>query len=180
MPAPRYGRVAIALHWLIGLALLAQIGFGFLLDEIAPRNTPARAEVINLHKSVGIVLALLIVVRLLWRFAHAPPPFPDAVPRWQRRAARLNHWVLYACMVLVPLSGYVASNFSKWGVVFFGIAVAPWGPPSRPLYAFFNAMHVYTAWALTGLIVLHVAAALKHGLVDRDGVFARIWLRANP
>ena len=87
MPSARYGRVAIALHWLIGAALLAQITFGFLLDDIAPRGTPARAATINLHKSCGIVLALLIVVRLLWRLKHRPPAWPLALSAWQRSTA---------------------------------------------------------------------------------------------
>ena len=87
-PSGKYTRTAIALHWLLGLALLAQISFGFLLDEIAPRNTPARAGVINLHKSCGIVLGLLIALRLVWRFRHAPPPLAGqhAAQRAPRRA----------------------------------------------------------------------------------------------
>lgn len=173
--AARYECVAILLHWLIGLALLAEIAFGFLLDDIAPRNTPARAGVINLHKSFGIVLGLLIVLRLAWRLAHAPPPLPHALPRWERQAARLNHWLMYALMLLVPLSGYVASNFSKYGVNFFGIALAPWGPQAPAVYAFFNTMHVLGSWLLSALVALHIAAALKHALIDRDGSLARIW-----
>ena len=87
---PRYDGVAVALHWLIGVALLGEIAFGFLLDDIAPRGTPARAAVINLHKSSGLVLLALIVVRLAWWLGHAPPPWPDSMPPWQRRAARLR------------------------------------------------------------------------------------------
>lgn len=70
----RYSRAAMLLHWVVGAALLAQIGFGFLLDEIAPRATPARAGVIGLHKSFGLVLALLVVARLAWRLRHPAPP----------------------------------------------------------------------------------------------------------
>ena len=77
-PASRYDTVAIFLHWLIGLALLAQIAFGFLLDELAPRGTPARSGTINLHKSLGLVLALAVVLRLGWRWSHAPPPWPTS------------------------------------------------------------------------------------------------------
>ncbi|MEO5696864.1 MAG: cytochrome b [Burkholderiaceae bacterium] len=171
----RYGRVAIALHWLIGLALLGQITFGFLLDDIAPRNTPPRAFVINLHKSFGIVLGLLIVARLVWRLTHRPPDWPAALPHWERQAARLGHWALYACMIVMPVSGYVGSNFSKYGVKFFGIAFAPWGSESPALYAFFNGTHVATAWIFTALIVGHIGVALKHSLVDRNGVFSRMW-----
>lgn len=171
----RYDKVASALHWLIGVALLAQIAFGLLLDEIAPRGTPARGTVINLHKSVGIVLGVAILLRLVWRWRHRPPAWPASMPHWQQRTARLGHTALYACMVVLPLSGYIASNFSKHGVKFFGRALPPWGPDLPAVYAAFNLVHVVTGWTLAVLVVGHVLVALKHALVDRDTVFARIW-----
>ncbi|MES2098496.1 MAG: cytochrome b [Pseudomonadota bacterium] len=170
----RYDRIASLLHWLIGVALLGQIVFGFLLDEIAPRGTPARGSVINLHKSLGLVLGALIVLRLLWRLWHRPPAWPQAMPNWQRRAAALGHRALYACMVLMPASGYIASNFSKHGIKLFGTPLAPWGPDIPIVYAAFNLLHVATAWVFTALIVGHVAVALKHAFVDREVIFARI------
>jgi cytochrome b561 len=94
----RYDAVAVALHWLIGVALLAQITFGFLLDEIAPRGTPSRSAVINLHKSFGLVLAVAILARLAWRLGHRAPPWPATMPEWQQRAAMWSHCALYtAC-----------------------------------------------------------------------------------
>src|SRR4029453_14041384 len=166
MDSARYDRGAIALHWGIGLALLAQIAFGFSLDAIAPRGTPLRAPVINLHKSIGIVLGLLIVVRLAWRLGHAPPPWPESLPSWQRRAPVLGHRALYACMLVMPISGYVGSNFSKHGVRFFGTPWPPWGPDLPAVYAVFNGIHVATAWLFALLIAGHVLAALKHAWVD--------------
>ena len=181
-PAPStevssYGRVVAAFHWLIGLALLGQIVFGFLLDDLAPRNTPARASVINLHKSSGLVLLALIVLRLAWRLAHAAPPWPASMSFAEQRAARLGHSALYACMLVLPLAGYIASNFSKYGVKFFGIALKPWGADIPAVYAFFNGLHVVTAFVFTALIAGHVLIALKHAFIDHDGVFARIWPR---
>jgi cytochrome b561 len=169
-----YGRVAVFLHWFIGIAMLAQIAFGFLLDDIAPRGTPARAGVINLHKSIGIVLGVLVVLRLLWRMKHPAPRWPASVPQWQQRAAQWMHWALDACMVIMPLGGYIGSNFSKFGVRFFGVAFPPWGPDLPGVYSFFIALHDFTAWVFTALIVLHVAAAAKHALIDHDAVFARM------
>jgi cytochrome b561 len=174
-PSARYASVAIALHWLIGAALLAQIVFGFLIDDIAPRGTPARGATINLHKSFGIMLGLLIAARLVWRLTHRPPAWPLSMSAWQRSAAQLSHRALYACMLVMPLSGYVASNFSKHGVKFFGFAWRPWGPDVPAVYDFFNGLHAITAFLFCALIAVHVAAALKHLLVDRDEVFARIW-----
>ena len=178
--ASSYGRVAVALHWLIGVALLGQIGFGFMLDDLAPRGTPARAAVINLHKSCGLVLLALIVVRVGWRLAHAAPPWSASMSTAQQTAARLGHRALYACMLVLPLAGYIASNFSKHGVKFFGIVLKPWGADLPAVYAFFNGLHVVTAFVFTALIAGHVMIALKHTFIDHDGQFARIWPRNRP
>src|SRR4029079_9797780 len=105
----RYDRVAAWLHWGIGALLLAEIVFGLLLDDIAPRGTPARAGVINLHKSFGIVLGVLIVARIAWRLGHTLPPWPATMSPARRRAAHLGHVALYVCMVVAPLAGYVGS-----------------------------------------------------------------------
>jgi len=172
---PKYGRMAIILHWVIGLAVMAQIAFGFLLDDIAPRATPSRASVINLHKSFGVVLAVLILARLAWRLAHSPPEWPQSMSPWQQRAARIGHRALYACMLVMPASGYVASNFSKHGIRFFGTPWPAWGPDIPAVYTVLIGLHVAAAWLSTALIAGHVAVALKHALVDRDHVFARIW-----
>jgi len=173
-PQPTYGRVAVALHWAIGAALLAQIAFGFLLDDIAPRGTPSRASIINLHKSCGMVLGVLIVARLAWRLAHTPPPWPSTMLPGQQRAARIGHRLLYACMIVMPASGYVASNFSKHGIRFFGVALPAWGPDAPAVYGVLNGVHVGTAWFFAALIFGHMAYALKHAWVDRDHVFARM------
>ena len=174
-PQDRYDRIASAQHWLIGIALIGQIAFGFLLDDIAPRGTPSRAVVINLHKSVGLLLGLAIMLRLLWRLRHHPPAWPPGMAPWQLRAARLGHQALYACMLVMPVSGYVASNFSRHGVKFFGLALRPWGPDLPAVYAALNLLHISTAWLFCALIFGHVLMALKHSWVDRDGTLARIW-----
>ena len=170
----RYDPVASWLHWGIGIALLGQLAFGFLLDEIAPRGTPARAAVINLHKSLGLVLGVLIVVRIGWRLAHRPPNWPGSMTARQQRAARWGHAALYACMLTLPIAGYVGSNFSRHGVRFFGAPLAPWGPDWPAAYSLLVGVHVGAAFVLVALIAGHVAMALKHAFFDRDGSFARI------
>ena len=179
-PATRYDRFTSLLHWLIGAALLGEIVFGFVLDDIAPRGTPARAAVINLHKTIGIWLGLAIVLRLAWRLRQREPAWPASTPQWQRRGARLGHYAMYACMLVVPASGYIASNFSKYGVKLFGVALKPWGPDLPAVYNAFNLLHVGSSWLFSALVVGHVALAIKHALVDRDAVFARVSLRALP
>jgi len=169
----RYGGVAIALHWLIAVLILAQIALGWFLEEI-PRGTPMRGFYVNLHKSTGLTIALLIVLRLGWRLAHPPPQLPSFVPAWERVTSRMNHLGLYICMLVMPSSGYIASNFSKFGIKLFNvILLPPWGIDDRRIYAVFNTMHVVTSYLFVGLIALHVFAAVRHAF-RRDGVFARM------
>ncbi len=172
----RYDRVAVGLHSVIGIALLAQIVFGIFMDNLAPRGSPARATVVNLHKSCGLALFALIIVRLAWRLTHAPPPWPASLPAWQQRSAKWTHRALYACMLLSPLSGATASNFSKHGIVLFGHALAPLGPDLPAVYRFFNRLHDVVGWTFAALVVLHVAAALMHSR-NRDPVAGRMSLR---
>jgi cytochrome b561 len=171
----RYTKVAIALHWILALGILLQIGLGLFLGEI-PRGSPERSAWVNFHKSTGITLAALILVRLAWRIRHQPPPLPGAMPAWERVAAHGNHALLYVCMIGMPLTGYVASNFSKFGIKVFGfVTLPPWGLDDKRIYAAFNAAHKVLALVFVALIVLHVAAALKHALVERDGILRRMW-----
>jgi len=171
--AGRYGPVAILLHWLLAVLVLGQIGFGWYLQQV-PRNTPPRGLYVNLHKSTGMVIGLVILFRLFWRLTHRPPALPAAIPPWERIAARANHYLLYACMLIMPLSGYTASNFSRFGVKLFNaVALPPWGPDDHPVYAALNRVHVLTSWLFAVLIGLHVLAALRH-ILRHDGIAARI------
>ena len=169
----RYDRVAIALHWAIAVALIAQLVFGFYVDGV-PRGTPARGTLINLHKSWGLVLGLLVLVRLGWRLTHRPPALPASVPHWQRRAAAASHAALYVCMLLIPLSGYIASNFSRHGMKLFNqVRLPPWGPDVPAVYNALNGLHEVLGKALAVLLVVHAGAALWHWW-RRDGVLERM------
>jgi cytochrome b561 len=169
----RYTTTAIALHWLIAALLLGQFAFGLLLNDI-PRGTPARGLYVNWHKSSGIVIGLLILLRIGWRLTHKPPP-PPAMPTWQHHAARFNHCILYLCMALLPLSGYLASNFSKHGIKFINVVQwPPWGPDDRSWYLLFNQTHHATALVLAVFVALHLLAVAKHTLIDRDGLLLRM------
>lgn len=173
----QYNRTAITLHWLVAVLLLGQFLFGWYLGDV-PRNTPERGILINLHKSTGILIGLLILLRIIWRLTHAAPPLPASTPRWQQRAACISHGVLYASMLLMPLSGYLASNFSKHGVKLFNmVRLAPWGSDDKVIYGFFNQTHKLTALVLAAFVVLHVLAVIKHQLIDRDNLISRMWPR---
>ena len=169
----KYTATARTLHWVLALALIMQIGLGLYMADI-PKGTPDRAWYFNLHKSIGLVLAVFILYRLWWRSRSTPPPLPGSVPSWEAQLARLSHWLLYACMVVMPVSGYIGSNFTKYGVVFFGIKMPPWGWEDKAIYAVFSGIHEYTGSVFIGIIVIHFLAALKHWLWDKDRVMQRM------
>jgi cytochrome b561 len=175
-PQARYDRVAIALHWIVGAGILAQLAFGWLLGEIK-RGTPARSIAINLHKSTGLLLALLILARLFWRLRHRPPAYAPGLRSWQLRAAKWGHVLLYVCMIGMPLSGYLASNFSKFGLRFLNfVQVPPWGPDDKVIYGFLNGTHDVLAGAFSVLVAGHILFALHHRFIVRDGLFSRMSL----
>jgi cytochrome b561 len=175
----RYDRVAISLHWIVGAAVLAQLAFGWTLDELK-RGTPTRAFATNLHKSTGLLLALLILARLFWRLRHRPPAYPMGMDARQLRAAKFGHVLLYACMIGMPVSGYLASNFSKHGIRFLNqVQLPPWGPDDKVIYGLLNGTHDVLAYVFSGLVVGHILFALYHGLVLRDGVLSRMWVRTR-
>jgi cytochrome b561 len=174
LPPERYTRTAIALHWLVAAVIFAQVPLGWCLEEI-PTGTPARSWYVNLHKSIGMTLGAAIVFRTCWRWFHRPPALPDWMPRWQRIAARATHAAMYACMLIMPLTGYRASNFSQWGVKYFNaIELPPWGVADEGIYAILNGAHVATSYIFVALIVAHVATAARHAS-RRDRVFQRMW-----
>jgi cytochrome b561 len=169
-----YDRIAMTLHWLVAIGVLAQIALGLWMIDIPKQPTGVRAYWFNLHKSIGMTLGVLIIMRLAWRFMHRPPPLPSSVPRWQVRAAGASHVLLYVCMITMPLAGYLGSVFSGYPIRYFGVVVPGWGGKDEALKELFSTVHFVAAIAFISLIKLHVLAALKHLLIDRDGVFHRM------
>jgi cytochrome b561 len=173
----RYTATAIVLHWLIALLVIGNFAWGWWMQEI-PKSPPGiRADAFNLHKSIGLTLVLLMAVRLGWRVRHPAPPLP-AMPVWQAHAARWTHALLYVALIAMPVTGYLGSVYSGYPVKFFGIALPAWGSKQPELKDLFGVAHLYASWLLAGLVALHVAAALKHALADRDGILGRMGIGA--
>lgn len=170
----RYDHVAMTLHWLVAFGVIAQILLGLWMIDIPKLPAGVRAYWFNLHKSIGITLGVLIVMRLAWRFTHRPPPLPFTMPRWQVRAAAASHWLLYACMITMPLAGVLGSIFSGYPIKYFGLTLPGWGWKDEAVKEFFSTVHFVAAILFISLIKLHVLAALKHLFFDRDGVFHRM------
>jgi cytochrome b561 len=169
----RYTRVAIALHWLLAFGLIYQLWLGVWMGDI-PKTPPGlRAEWFNWHKSIGIVLGLVIVLRGLWRLTHQPPELPESLPRWQTWAAHLNHALLYVCMIGMPVSGFLGSSFTAYPIKFFGTPLPRLWEASAELKEFFSGIHTACSYVFMALIVTHILAAVWHAL-RRDGVVARM------
>jgi cytochrome b561 len=170
----RYTTTAIVLHWLIAAAVIAQIIFGWWMQEIAKEPLGPRASAFNSHKSLGLTLLVLMVIRLAWRATHRAPALPAMAP-WQATAARINHGLLYVCLVVQPLSGYLGSAVSGYPVRYFGMTLPNWAPKIVPLKDLLSVVHLFCSWILVAAIALHIAAAAKHQFVDRDHLLQRMW-----
>ena len=169
----RYTTTAIVLHWIIAAAVIGQIGLGWWMQEIPKIPVGPRVNAFNLHKSIGLTVLMLMVVRLAWRATHRPPSLPS-MPAWQARAARINHWVLYACLFVQPLTGYLGSAVSGYPVLYFGFVLPSWAPKSVFLKDLLSVVHLVDSGILAAAIAIHVAAALKHQFVDRNGLLRRM------
>jgi cytochrome b561 len=176
-PSDRYTRTAIALHWLLGGVLVLMFLFGLYMTSLP--FSPLRLKLYNWHKWAGVVVLTLSFVRLAWRLAHRPPELPahiaNAMPAWQHYAHHATHYALYALFFAVPLLGWAYSSAAGFPIVVFGVLPLPdFVPVDKALAGVFKPAHHYAAYALAALVVLHVAAALKHQLIDRDGLLTRM------
>ena len=178
-PVPaRYSGVAIALHWVLALVLLGMVGFGLYMADLP--FSPARLKLYNWHKWAGVCVLVLSLARLLWRLTHRPPELPAAMqaamPAWQKLAHHGTHAALYVLFFAIPLLGWAYSSAAGFPIVVFGVLPLPdWVPVSPDLAEALKPLHKWAALTLTALVGLHVAAVVKHQLIDRDGLLWRMW-----
>ena len=168
----RYAGLLIALHWLIALGIVALLALGLYMVGL-PKGLPVKATLINLHKSLGLTVFLLVLLRIVARLVLHRPPLPP-MPPWQRAAARTTQGLLYVGMVAMPLAGYLGSSFNTYGTRFWGVPLPKWGWDDAHLRELFFSLHAAIGYALIALIVLHVAGAFKHQWIDRDNLLARM------
>ncbi len=178
----KYTRVAIALHWTIAALMIAAVSLG-LLANVAP--DPEVRPMIDAHKSTGLIVFGLALLRLLWRAGHTPPPLQSPSPA-ERRMAHAVHWSLYALMLLLPLTGYLHDSAFKlaaqhplrifWLIPFPRLpAIAHMAPAAKQVFHDrLFAVHVWLGYALYALFSLHVAGALKHQWLDHQRTLQRM------
>ena len=171
-PSSRYSGPAILLHWLLALMIVAAFGVGVYMSDLPV--SPSRLKLYNYHKWAGVTILLLSGLRLLWRLSHRPPA--DApMPAWQARVAHATHGVLYALFFIVPLVGWAYSSAAGYPIVWFGLLQLPdFVPVDKALAEAIKPWHERTAFLMAFLVLLHIAGALKHQFVDRDGLINRM------
>jgi cytochrome b561 len=147
------------------------------MQEIPKQPPGVRADAFNLHKSVGMVIFALMLVRLGWRLGHPAPPLAG-LPAWQRSLAHATHLTLYAALFVMPLAGYLGSVFSGYPVKWFGITLPAWGWKDAAIKDLMSTVHLVTSFVLLGAVGLHVAGALRH-LFAGDGYGRRMGLPAK-
>jgi cytochrome b561 len=156
------------LHWVMAVCILAMLFIGVgMVSTVMPKYVPLLAT----HKSLGIAILLLALIRLGTRLRYGAPSLPIDLPEPMKLAAHLSHYALYALMIGMPLIGWAMLSAGAYPVVLYGgIRLPPIAPHSDSLHAMLWTAHFYLAFAFFALVLLHIAAALFHGLVRRDGV----------
>lgn len=192
----KYSKSAIILHWLVGTLILVMFAIGWFMAEL-PKDAPKIASLdmfdlgiytmqfteeitprtfyFNLHKSIGVTVLMLVLLRIYVRFSHAAPAFPATMKIWEIRVADLVHKGLYVLMVAMPLTGVAMSLNSKFGIKWFGIQLLG-GVDNKEMRELFVVIHEVIGLVLMVMIVLHVAAAIKHKVIDKDEVMQRMSL----
>ena len=173
MTTQRYTGVAIGLHWLIGLMIVTSLGVGLYMVRLS--LSPDKLRLYSWHKWAGVTIFMLVLVRSLWRLTHPAPPLPDDVPVWQRKVAEATHYALYALMIVIPLTGWLMSSAKGFQTVYFGVVPIPdLLAKNEGLGETLALVHRYLNYTMIGLVIAHIAAALKHHFIDKDDILRRM------
>jgi cytochrome b561 len=176
MSAPvssHYTRTAIALHWLAAVLILANLAFGLYIAGLP--LSPAKLRYLPWHKWIGVTVLLLSAARLAWRLGHPAPALPSSMSGAEQRLARLSHALLYVLFFAAPLTGWLFSSAAGIKTVYLGLVPLPdLLPKDKAVAGVLRAAHQWINYSMAAVIVVHVAAALKHHFHDRDDVLRRM------
>jgi cytochrome b561 len=178
--AERWGSVSIGLHWTIAaLVLLVQVPAGITMVSVEPGTVQNVGY--NIHKTTGLVIFLLAIARLGWRWSNPVPLLPADLPTWQARVARTTHVLLYLVLFLMPITGFLYTALGGFPVPFFMLYdLAPLVPVNKPLAEVFKYAHLSLQFVLYLTVILHIGGALQHHLVRKDGVLRRMLSSTAP
>lgn len=171
-----WGAIAKIFHWLIALFIVANLILGYWAEGLA--TSPTKVEAFYWHKSIGLTVLWLALLRLLWRFTNPSPRLPTGMAGWERALAHTSHVLLYALMIAMPLSGWVIHSASNFPLDLYGIFpvpdIVPSGDDESTIGDLAKAAHYWMFIAICALLALHVLGALKHHIVNRDDVLKRM------
>jgi cytochrome b561 len=174
MVADTYDRGARLLHWAVALLVLATVPVGITMYAIAPGKSQDALYVV--HKSLGLTIFALMLVRLAWRLARGAPAPSAALSPLEVRASQAVHWLLYALLLLMPVTGYVMETAGGFSVTFFDLFAVPrLVAKNKALSDHAETAHLMLQWAIYLVVAMHVGAALHHRFVRRNDVLARMW-----
>ena len=169
----QYNPTAKILHWLVAGMIVLQFVLAKLAD-LAPSNLRELALLAN-HKSVGITILAVAVVRIIWRFRNKPPALPASMPKWQATASHVSHWSLYALLFAIPITGWLMSSASAYSVSWFNLFQLPdFVAPNPELKEIFEETHETLAKLLAVIASVHIIAAFKHAVVNKDDILSRM------
>lgn len=176
----QWGSVSMALHWLVVILILAMAWIGLTMGDLP--NGPDKIATYALHKSIGISILALVLLRLCWRLYAGAPEAVAGTPHWQERIASLTHWALYALLLAMPLSGWVVNSSAGFPLQWFGLLNLPAiAGKDHDLHELAEEIHELLFWIMVTLVVAHAAAAFHHHLFQRDTTLARMlpkgWMR---
>lgn len=169
----KYTRTAKSLHWLMALLLIGQLALGFYMSDLP--LSPDKLKIYSWHKWAGVTLFMLAFFRIMWRLTHRTPDWPKSMSKLMQLAAHAGHFVLYALMFAIPLSGWLMSSARGIQTIYFKVLPIPdLLSKDKELAVFFGDMHSILSVLLVVVILGHVAAALKHHYFDKDDVLTRM------
>lgn len=173
LDAGSYTTTAKILHWVVAVLVVGSITVGISLGYMA--DGPQKDQLYDVHKSTGVLILGLMLLRIVWRLTHRPPSLPSSLPKWQVGASHAVHWTLYAILLIQPILGWVGSNAYGAPVPFFGMFELPRiASENKPFAEQVLAVHAAFGISAAVLIAVHVTAALYHGLSRQDGVLQRM------
>jgi cytochrome b561 len=171
---PKYSKVAMALHWVVGALIVWAFAIGWIMTDIHG-ITPTKLRYFSWHKWMGVTVLVLAVARLIWRATHQPPALPDSMHNWERLAAHAGHALLYVLMFAIPVSGYFYSSAAGVQVVYLGLLPLPTLIAADPAVAtVLKTVHIYLNYGLLVAVGGHLAAVIKHQLIDRQRLLSRM------
>ena len=179
----RYTGGAQAFHWITALLMFVIIPAGWIFAEFKTKGTPPAFEApfpgspgdyASVHKTLGLLLFVIVAVRIVYRIMNPPPVLPGRMAIWEKGLSHASHWLLYAILLVMPVSGYIMSSASDKPISIFGLFDFPKLPVDKAMGHTANAIHVYVQWAVYALIALHIAATAYHLIVKRDGLLDRM------